>query len=674
MTLEDAKQKIEELTLELQEHNYNYYVLNLPVISDYDFDMMLEELNRLEKQYPQYILPESPTQRVGGEITKKFKAVKHKYPMLSLGNSYSIEEISDFDLRVKKIIEEEVEYVSELKYDGVAIGLTYIHGRLERAVTRGDGIQGDDVTANVKTIRSIPIKLKAGDYPEEFEIRGEIFLSTGAFKKLNEEKIANGEALFANPRNAASGTLKMQDSSIVAKRGLDCFLYNISSGSSVFTTHYESLMKAKQWGFKVPSPEKNYIKKCSNMQEIFDFIDYWDIQRNNLDFDIDGVVLKVNSYNQQRQLGFTAKSPRWAIAYKFKAQQVSTLLEKITYQVGRTGAITPVANLVPVLLAGTVVKRASLHNADQIEKLDIREGDTVFVEKGGEIIPKVLGVDFSKRKDYSLFPTEFLENCPECNTPLVRKEGEAQHYCPNEAGCAPQIKGKIEHFISRKAMNIEGLGAETIEQLYNSGMVKNVADLYELKKEELLKLERMAEKSVQNILDGVEESKNIPFERLLFALGIRYVGETVAKKLARYFQHIDKIIEASFDELISVEEIGEAIAKSVKLFFADQINIEIINRLKAKGLKFELREDELAEKTNKLSGKTFVISGVFSKFSRDELKELIEKNSGKNAGSVSSKTNYLLAGENIGPAKLDKAVKLGVKIINEDDFLLMINN
>ncbi|HET6244280.1 MAG: NAD-dependent DNA ligase LigA [Bacteroidetes bacterium] len=674
MTNDQAKQKIEELTLELQEHNYNYYVLNTSLISDYDFDVMLEELSNLEQQFPQYILPESPTQRVGGEITKKFKAVKHKYPMLSLSNSYSMEEIVDFDNRIKKTIDGEIEYVSELKYDGVAIGLTYINGRLERAVTRGDGIQGDDVTANVKTIRSIPLKLKEGTYPQEFEIRGEIFLSSTAFQKLNDEKAKNGEPLFANPRNAASGTLKMQDSSIVAKRGLDCFLYNLSGDNLSFLTHYESLMQAKQWGFKVPNPEKNYIKKCNNLEDIFHFIDYWNTERNNLDFDIDGVVLKANSFIQQRQLGFTAKSPRWAVAYKFKPQQVSTLLESITYQVGRTGAITPVANLKPVLLAGTVVKRASLHNADQIEKLDVRVGDTVFVEKGGEIIPKILGVDFSKRKDYSLFPTEFIEKCPECNTSLVRKEGEAQHYCPNETGCPPQIKGKIEHFISRKAMNIEGLGAETIEMLYKSGLVNNIADLYELKKEQLLTLERMAEKSVQNILEGLEASNSIPFERVLFALGIRFVGETVAKKLARHFQNMKNLMQATYEQLIAVEEIGEAIANSLLSHFSDKRNLEIISRLKSKGLKFELQEEELIEKTKKLEGLTFVISGVFNKFSRDQLKVLIETNSGKNVGSVSSKTNFLLAGENLGPAKLEKAQKLGVKIINEDEFILMITN
>ena len=674
MELEEAKEKIEQLTLELQEHNYNYYVLNQPVINDYDFDMMLEELQRLEKQYPQFALPESPAQRVGGEITKKFKAVKHKYPMLSLSNSYSIEEINEFDTRVKKTIEGPVEYVCELKFDGVAIGLTYINGRLERGVTRGDGIQGDDVTANIRTIRSIPLKINGNDYPPEFEIRGEVFFPVEAFNRLNEERKVKNEPLFANPRNAASGTLKMQHSSVVAKRGLDCFLYSILSDNIPFSTHYESLMKAKAWGFKIPLVEKNYIRNCHDIREIVQFIDYWNIERNGLGFDIDGVVIKVNAYNQQKQLGFTAKSPRWAIAYKFKPQQVSTTLESITYQVGRTGAITPVANLKPVLLAGTVVKRASLHNADQMEKLDIRTGDTVFVEKGGEIIPKIIGVDFLKRKDQSLFPTAFIERCPECNTPLIRKEGEALHYCPNEAGCPPQIKGKIEHFISRRAMNIEGLGTETIEQLYNAKLVLNIADLYDLKKEELLPLERMAEKSVQNILGGIEASKKVPFERVLFALGIRNVGETVAKKLARHFGNIDHLIKASFDELISVPEIGEVIAKSLLFYFSDERNIKIIERLKAKGIKFELQKEELIGKTNKLAGLTFVISGVFNKYSRDELKDLIEKNAGKNAGSVSSKTNYLLAGENIGPAKLEKAVKLGVKIINEDEFIHLINN
>jgi DNA ligase (NAD+) len=672
MTREEAKIKIEELTLELQEHNYNYYVLNQPIISDYDFDMMMEQLQKLEKEYPEFASPDSPTIRVGGEITKKFQAVRHKYPMLSLSNSYSIEEVADFETRIKKLIQGEPEYVCELKYDGVAIGLTYENGRLTRAVTRGDGIQGDDVTTNVKTIRSIPLVLKGNDYPAEFEIRGEIFLPEKAFIKLNEEKAENEEQLFANPRNAAAGTLKLQDSSIVSRRGLDCFFYNVATEELPLSTHYESILKAKDWGFKIPPPEKNFIRKCNSIEEIFEFINYWDVERNRLDFDIDGIVLKVNSYSHQQQLGNTAKSPRWAIAYKFKAQQAVTILDSISYQVGRTGAITPVANLKPVLLAGTVVKRASLHNADQIEKLDIRLGDTVTVEKGGEIIPKIMGVDFSKRTDMSLFPTQFIDQCPECGTPLIRKEGEAMHYCPNDNGCPPQIKGRIEHFISRRAMNIENIGGETIELFYESGLVKNFADLYDLKKEDVLPLERMAEKSANNIVEAIELSKNIPFERVLFALGIRHVGETVAKKIANYFFSVDKIIAANYDELIAVPEIGGVIANSIQEYFSKQENIKIINKLKQKGLKFELSEDQLSEKTDKLAGLTFVISGVFSKYSRDELKNMIENNGGKNVGSISAKTSFLLAGENMGPAKFEKAEKLEIKIINEDEFLKML--
>jgi DNA ligase (NAD+) len=671
MTPEEAKAKIEQLTLELQEHNYNYYVLNQPIVSDYDFDMMLEELQKLEKQFPQFVLPESPTQRVGGEVIKKFNAVKHKYPMLSLSNSYSIEEITEFEGRIKKLVTEEIEYVCELKYDGVAIGITYVDGVLFRAVTRGDGIQGDDVTANVRTIRSIPLKLKGNDFPEEFEIRGEIFLPEKSFQNLNRERAANEEPLFSNPRNAASGTLKMQDSAVVSKRNLDCFLYGVCGEGLSFKSHYESLMKARGWGFKIPPPEKNYISVCKNVQEIFSFIEHWDTERNKLDFDIDGIVIKVNNLNQQQQIGFTAKSPRWATAYKFKAQQVSTILNSITFQVGRTGAITPVANLSPVLLAGTVVKRASLHNADQIEKLDLRIGDTVFVEKGGEIIPKIIGVDISKRKDPSL-PVEYLKQCPECHTPLIRKEGEAVHYCPNEIGCPPQIKGKLEHFISRRAMNIEGIGSETVDQLYEAGLITNVADLYELQKEQLLPLERMAEKSAQNIVSGLEASKEVSFERVLFALGIRHVGETVAKKLAKHFKSIDCIMRASFEELMQAEEIGEVIANSVLGYFSNEQNILIVDRLKEQGLKFEIPEEEQSGTSDRLAGKTFVVSGVFSRYSRDELKDLIEKNGGKNSGSVSSKTNFLIAGDNMGPAKLEKATQLGVNIISEEDFAKMI--
>ena len=671
MTTEEVKKKMEELTLELQEHNYRYYVLNQPTISDYEFDMMLEELQKLEKEHPEFADPNSPTKRVGGEVTKEFETVKHKYPMLSLSNSYSIEELVDFENRIKKVIEKEVEFVCDLKYDGVAIGLTYANGVLQKAITRGDGFQGDDVTTNVKTIKSIPLKLRGNDFPQEFEIRGEILLPWSVFNKINKEKEQAGEPLFANPRNAASGTLKMQNSSIVAKRGLDCFMYNVLGDNLPFKTLYESLMKAREWGFKIAPIEKNFMKKCRDINEIIEFIEYWNKERYHLDFDIDGVVVKINSYEQQKQLGFTAKSPRWAIAYKFKAEQVSTILESISYQVGRTGAITPVANLKPVLLAGTVVKRASLHNADQIEKLDVREGDTVFVEKGGEIIPKIIGVDKSKRNN-STPPTQFITHCPECGTELVRKESEALHYCPNETGCPPQIKGKIEHFISRKAMNIDGIGAETIELLYKQGLINNVADLYDLTKEQLLPLERMAEKSVSNILKGIEESKKMPFERALFALGIRHVGETVAKKLALYFKNIDNLISASPEDLVEVGEIGSTIAKSILEYFSNERNMLIIDKLKSKGLKFELSQDQISEKSDKLKGLSFVISGVFNKFSRDELKALIEVNGGKNSGSVSAKTNFLLAGENIGPAKLEKAKKLGIKIINEDDFVTMI--
>ena len=671
MATEEVKKKMEELTLELQEHNYGYYILNQPTISDYEFDMMLEELQKLEKEYPEFADPNSPVKRVGGEITKEFETVKHKYPMLSLGNSYSIEELTDFENRIKKVIEKEVEFVCDLKYDGVAIGLTYVKGVLQKAVTRGDGFQGDNVTTNVKTIKSIPLKLRGNDFPQEFEIRGEILLPWSVFNKINKEKEQAGEPVFANPRNAASGTLKMQNSNIVAKRGLDCFMYNVLGENLPFKTLYESLMKAREWGFKIAPIEKNFMKKCRDINEIIEFIEYWNKERYHLDFDIDGVVVKVNSYEQQKQLGFTAKSPRWAIAYKFKAEQASTILEYISYQVGRTGAITPVANLKPVLLAGTVVKRASLHNADQIEKLDVREGDTVFVEKGGEIIPKIIGVDKSKRNN-STPPTQFRTHCPECGTEVVRKESEALHYCPNETGCPPQIKGKIEHFISRKAMNIDGIGAETIELLYNQGLINNVADLYDLTKEQLLPLERMAEKSVSNILKGIEESKKMPFERALFALGIRHVGETVAKKLALYFKNIDNLISASPEELMEVGEIGSTIAKSILEYFSNERNMQIIDKLKSKGLKFELSQDQIREKSDKLKGLSFVISGVFNKFSRDELKALIEVNGGKNSGSVSAKTNFLLAGESIGPAKLEKAKKLGIKIINEDEFITMI--
>ena len=674
MSFPSVKERIEQLSKEIEHHNYNYYALGNSTISDFEFDMLLEELIRLEKQNPELASPYSPTQRVGGQITKEFKSVTHKYAMQSLANSYSKDDLKDFDDRVKKglgitstdLFSTDVEYVCELKFDGLSISLTYEHGKLIQAVTRGDGLQGDDVTTNVKTIRSIPLNLKE-DFIDYFEIRGEIFLPRKAFDEINKEREELGEALLANPRNAASGTMKMQNSAVVAKRKLDCFVYYMMGENLPAKSHYENLEKAKTWGFKI-SP---YTKLCNSIDEVFDFIDDWDKKRNDLSFDIDGIVIKVNNYTQQQQLGFTAKSPRWAIAYKFKAEQVSTILEEITYQVGRTGSITPVANLKPVLLAGTTVKRASLHNADIIEKLDVRLGDYVFVEKGGEIIPKIIGVDLSKRKPNAEV-VKYITHCPECGSELIRRDEEANHYCVNENHCPPQIKGKIEHFVSRKAMNIDSLGGETIEQLYNAKLINNIADIYELKKEQLLPLERMAEKSVNNLLEGIEASKQIPFERVLYGIGIRHVGETTAKKIARKIKNMDAIVNASEEELIQIDEVGEVIAKSIAAFFADAENKNIIERLKRYGLQFELSEEQLQSTTDKLQGRTFVISGVFQKHSRDELKDLIEKNGGKNTGSISAKTNYVLAGDNMGPEKLKKAEKLGVTIISEDDFLNLI--
>ena len=670
MTLEQAQQKIQDLSAEINQHNYNYYVLSKPTISDYEFDMLLEELQKLEAQFPQLADENSPTKRVGGSITKNFETVKHKYPMLSLSNSYSKEEIADFEHRIKKLVEGELEYVCELKYDGVAIGITYKNGKLLQAVTRGDGVQGDNITENVKTIRSIPLQLK-GDFPEEFEIRGEVFMPKKVFEQLNKEKEEIGEQLYANARNTASGTLKMQDSAIVAQRKLDSYLYFVLGENLPFSTHFQAIEKAKEWGFKVPLSEKKYIAKCRSVDEIFEFINYWDKARHQLDFDIDGVVIKVNSYDKQQELGMTAKSPKWAIAYKFKAEQAKTKLLEITYQVGRTGAITPVANLQPVLLAGTTVKRASLHNADQIEKLDIRINDTVLVEKGGEIIPKIVGVEATQRDIFSE-PVSYITHCPECNTPLVRKEGEAQHYCPNEWGCPPQIKGKITHFISRKAMNIDGLGEETIDLLVDKNLISNSADLYLLTYHQLYELEGFKEKKVQNILEGIQKSKQVPFERVLFAIGIRYVGETVAKKLAKQFKSIDAIANATFEELINTDEIGDKIAESLQQFFANEYHQQLVNRLKEKGLQLTLSEEQLANTTNKLAGLTFVVSGVFSLFSRDELKNSIEQNGGKVAGSISKKTSYIVAGENMGPSKLQKAQDLGVAIIDENKFMEMI--
>lgn len=674
MQKEEAKLRIEALSKELEQHNYNYYTLSNPTISDYDFDMMLEELMKLEKEFPEFLSANSPSQRVGGQITKEFTSVKHKYPMLSLSNSYNKEEMADFDARVKKGLEldsnslfgSDVEYVCELKFDGLSISLIYENGELKQAVTRGDGVQGDDVTTNVKTIKSIPLKLK-GDFPALFEVRGEIFMPRKVFDEINAEREEIGEAPMANPRNAASGTMKMQDSAVVAKRKLDCYMYYVLGENLHFETHSQNLDKAKAWGLKIS--EKS--KVCSNIDEVFNFIDYWDKERYNLPYDIDGIVIKVNNYKYQEQLGLTAKSPRWAVAYKFKAEQVSTVLESISYQVGRTGAITPVANLKPVALAGTTVKRASLHNADIIAKLDIRVGDTVFVEKGGEIIPKIVGVDLSKRPENSE-PTQYIENCPECSSPLVRTEGEAAHYCPNYNGCAPQIKGKIEHFVARKAMNIDSLGAETIEQLYNAGLIKNIADIYELKKEQLLPLERMAEKSVNNLLDGIEQSKKVPFERVLYAIGIRHVGETTAKKIARKVKNIEVLMNSNTEQLLEIEEVGEIIAKSIVQYFSNEEDKNVVERLKSYGLQFALSEEQLQNTSDKLKDLTFVISGVFQKHSRDELKNMIEQNGGKNSGSISKKTSFVLAGDNMGPEKLKKAESLGVKIIGEDEFLEMI--
>lgn len=671
MTKEEAINKIEALSQTLRTHNHSYYVLSEPSISDYDFDMLLEELQKLEEQFPELAFDDSPTKRVGGAITKNFTTVKHKYRMLSLGNSYSKEDMVDFETRINKLVENELEYVCELKYDGVAIGITYKNGKLVQAVTRGDGMQGDDVTENVKTIRSIPLQLKGNDYPEEFEIRGEIFFPKDVFNGLNKDREEIGEDLYANPRNTASGTLKMKDSGIVAKRQLDCYLYFVLGDNLPFKTHYESIVKAGEWGFKIPTENFKSIKKCKTIDEIFEFINYWDKERNNLNFEIDGIVIKVNNYARQEEIGFTAKTPKWAIAYKFKAEKVATKLLEITYQVGRTGAITPVANLQAVLLAGTTVKRASLHNADQIEKLDIRVNDTVFVEKGGEIIPKIVGVEETQRDIFSQ-PTEYIKVCPECETTLVRKEGDAKHFCPNEWGCAPQIKGKMQHFISRKAMNIDGLGEETIDLLYEQGLAKNIADLYALTFEQLFELESFKEKKSQNIVDGLIASKEIPFERVLYGIGIRFVGETVAKKLARQFKSIDAIMNASLEELIAADEIGDKIAESILHFFTVESNVELINKLRAYDLQFTLSEEQLANATTKLEGLIFVVSGVFSKFSRDELKATIEQNGGKVSSSISKKTSYIVAGENMGPSKLAKAEKLEVNIINEDQFLEML--
>lgn len=663
----DIKQKINQLRQELREHNYNYYVLDNPTISDYEFDIKLKELQDLEAQYPEFYDANSPTQRVGGEVTKNFETVKHDYRMYSLDNSYSKEDLLDWEKRIKKLVDGEVEYTCELKYDGASMSLTYENGKLVRAVTRGDGFQGDNVTANVKTIKSVPLQLK-GDYPEKFEIRGEIVLPFEGFNKMNEERIANGEEPYRNPRNTASGSLKLQDSAEVAKRPLECLLYSLKGMNLGITTQFESLEKARSWGFKVPS----VAVLSKSVDEVLEFVNHWDTERHSLPYETDGVVIKVNSLQQQEELGYTAKAPRWAIAYKFKAEQVSTVLNKITYQVGRTGAITPVANLEPVELAGTTVKRASIHNADQIEKLDIRERDTVFVEKGGEIIPKIIGVDMLQRPIDSQ-PTQYITHCPECSTELIRTEGDAKHYCPNYNGCPPQIIGRIQHYISRKAMDIEGLGGETVALLVNEGLISNYSDLYELTKEQVIPLERMAEKSAENLINGIEASKAIPFERVLYAIGIRYVGETVAKKLAKHYKSIDALMKASQEELEQVDEIGIKIAESVTLFFASEENIKIINRLKQFGVQLQISEEELQGQTDKLKGQSIVVSGVFVHVSRNELKKLIEDNGGKVSSSISSKTSFVVAGDKMGPSKKEKATALGISLISEVEFLQKIN-
>lgn len=664
----NIQETIQALRDELNQHNYNYYVLDNATISDYDFDSKLKQLQDLENQYPEFFDENSPTQRVGGSVTKNFKTISHQYRMYSLDNSYSKDDLLDWENRIQRVLGNvDLQYTCELKYDGASISITYENGKLVQALTRGDGFQGDDVTNNIKTIKSIPLQLK-GKYPDKFDIRGEIILPLKGFAKMNQELIDIGETPYSNPRNTASGSLKLQDSAEVAKRPLECLLYSVTGNILPFSSQIEGLQAAKDWGFKVPGE----ARLVDNMNEVFEFIDYWDLHRHKLPYETDGVVVKVNSIQQQQELGYTAKSPRWAMAYKFKSEQVSTQLKSISYQVGRTGAITPVANLVPVQLAGTIVKRASLHNADQIEKLDIRINDTVFVEKGGEIIPKIIAVDLDKRPENSE-KTAYINYCPECHTELVRNVGEANHYCPNFYGCPPQIIGRIQHYISRKAMDIEGLGGETVALLFKNGLVHNYADLYELKAEDILHLERMAQKSAENLVNGVEQSKNIPFESVLFALGIRFVGETVARKLARHYKNIDALSKASLMELVLVDEIGERIARSVVEFFENEENQKIIERLKGYGVQFEIVEHINPDATDKFIGKTFVVSGVFSQFSRDQLKKTIEDNGGKVGSSISAKTDFVVAGENMGPAKLEKAIKLNVKILSEEEFISKLN-
>lgn len=662
-----VKDKIKALREALEQHNYNYYVLSAPTISDREFDEMMKELQVLEEAHPEYADPHSPAQRVGSDLSKEFEQVVHKYPMLSLGNTYSEDEVKDFYERIARDLNEPFEIVAELKYDGTSISLTYEDGRLVRAVTRGDGTRGDDVTANVKTIRSVPLKLMGDRYPATFEIRGEILLPWAEFDRLNKEREEQEEPLFANPRNAASGTLKQQNPAVVAARKLDVYFYYLLGEELPAETHFDNLEAARSWGFKIP----NVIRVCNSLEDIYDYIAYWDVERKNLPVATDGIVLKVNSLRQQRNLGFTAKSPRWAIAYKFQAERAVTRLNSVSFQVGRTGAVTPVANLEPVLLAGTTVKRASLHNADIIEGLDLHLGDKVFVEKGGEIIPKIVGVDVEARGLLVGDKVRFIRSCPECGTPLMRPEGEAAHYCPNEAGCPPQIKGKIEHFVTRRAMNIN-MGPETVEDLYEAGYIKDTADLYTLEIADLLRLERWADKSARNLMASLEESKQVPFERVLYGLGIRFVGETVAKRLVSAFHSMEQLEQASFEDLTAVDEIGERIARSIIAYFADERNRTLVNRLKEYGLQMSVAKEKLANRSEKLKGLSIVISGTFAKHSRDEYKAMIEQHGGKNSGSVSGKTDYILAGDNMGPAKLEKAAKLGVKIINEDEFLNMI--
>lgn len=665
----DEKQRILQLRQELHEHNYKYYVLNQPTISDQEFDFMMHELQELEARHPEMADSDSPTQRVGSDISTEFRQVAHKYPMLSLANTYNEQDVADFYNSVSKGLNgEDFEICCEMKYDGLSISLTYFDGRLVQAVTRGDGVHGDDVTANVRTIRSIPLVLKDGDWPREFEIRGEILMPWQSFERLNAEREAAEEPLFANPRNAASGTLKSLNSAVVARRKLDAYLYYLLGDGIGGDGHYENLMRAKAWGFKISEG----MRKVNTLQEIYDFINYWDTERKNLPVATDGIVLKVNSLRQQRALGYTAKSPRWAIAYKFKAERECTRLREVTYQVGRTGQITPVANMEPVQLAGTTVRRATLNNEDFIRSLDLHEGDYVYVEKGGEIIPKIVGVDTSRR-EASARPVEFITRCPECGSELVRYEGEAAHYCPNDAGCPPQIKGRIEHFISRRAMNIDSLGPETVDEYYRRGLIKNIADLYDIRVEQI-NGDGSRQKSAQKVVDGIEASKQVPFERVVFALGIRFVGETSARLLARHFKNIDNLANATLQELTDIDGVGEVIAKSVITYFHNPVNMEIVNRLRAYGLRMSLSDEQMQAASTKLEGKSIVISGVFTHHSRDEYKRIIEQNGGKNVGSISGKTSFILAGDNMGPAKLQKAEKLGVPIVDEETFLGMIEN